>query len=58
METKDKDIRLKPTKDVSHFECYIDADFAENYKSGTCEDPNSVKYRIGCVIKYTGCPIT
>ena len=56
--TKDKGISFKPTTDLSQFECYVDADFAGNYTSDTCEDPNSVKSRTGCVIKYAGCPIT
>ena len=56
--TKDKGLRFKPSDDLSHFECYVDADFAGNYTSETCEDPNSVKSRTGCVIKYGGSPIT
>ena len=55
--TKDKGISFKPTTDLSQFECYVDADFAGNYTSETCEDPNSVKSRTGCVIKYAGYPI-
>ena len=56
--TKDKGVSFTPTKDLSHFECFVDADFARNYTTETCEDPNSVKSRTGCVIKYAGCPIT
>ena len=56
--TKDKGISFKPTGDLSHFECFVDADFAGAYTKETCEDPNSVKSRTGCVIKYAGCPIT
>ena len=32
--------------------------FAGNYTSETCEDPNSVKSRTWCVIKYAGYSIT
>ena len=42
---------------LTYVECYVDADFAGNYSSDTYEDPNSVKSRTGCVIKYAGCPI-
>ena len=56
--TRDKGLTFKPSNDLSHFECYVDADFAGNYTAETCEDPNSVKSRTGCVIKYAGCPIT
>ena len=56
--TKDKGVSFTPSKDLSHFECFVDADFAGNYTTETCEDPNSVKSRTGCVIKYAGCPIT
>ena len=56
--TRDKGLTFKPTKDLSHFECYVDADFAGNYTKTNSEDPNSVKSRTGCVIKYAGCPIT
>ena len=56
--TKDKGLSFKPSNHLSHFECYVDADFADNYTSETCEDPNSVKSRTGCVIKYGGIPIT
>ena len=41
-----------------HFEWYTIVDFAGNYTKEICEDPHSVKSRIGCVIKYAGCPIT
>ena len=56
--TRTKGIIFKPTKDLSKFECFVDADFAGNYSKETCEDENSVKSRTGCVIKYAGCPIT
>ena len=36
----------------------MDADFAGNYTTDNCEDPNSVRSRTGCVIKYAGCPIS
>ena len=55
---RDKDLAFKPTGDLTHFECYVDADFAGNYTKETCKDHNSVKSRTGCVIKYAGCPIT
>ena len=56
--TRDKGLVFKPTGDLSEFECYVDADFAGNYTTENNEDPNSVKSRTGCVIKYAGCPIT
>ena len=56
--TYDKDISFKLTKDLSHFECHVNADFAGNYTSETCEDLNYVKSRTGYVIKYVGCPMT
>ena len=55
--TKDKGISFKLTKGLSHFEYYVDADFAGNYTSETCENRSSVKSRTRCVIKYLGCPI-
>ena len=55
---KDKGSSFKPSNDLSHFDCYVDADFAGNYTSDTCEDPNSVKSSTECVIKYGGSPIT
>ena len=55
--TRDKGICFSPNGILTHLECYVDADFAGNYTSETCEDPNSVKSRTGCVIKYAGCPI-
>ena len=36
----------------------MDADYAGNYTSETCEDPSSVKSRTGCVIKYGEIQIT
>ena len=33
--TKDKDISFKPTKNLSHFECYVDVTFDGNYTSQT-----------------------
>ena len=30
--TRDKGLLFKPTNDLSHFECYVDTDFAGNYK--------------------------
>ena len=36
----------------------MDAEFASNYTIETCEDPNSVESRTGCVIQYGGIPIT
>ena len=56
--TRDKGLIFKPTGELSEFECYVDADFAGNYTTENNEDPNSVKSRTGCVIKYAGCPIT
>ena len=56
--TKDKGVSFIPTKDLSHFECFVEADFPGTYTTETCEHPNSVKSRTGYVIKYAGCPIT
>ena len=55
--TKDKGVIFTPTKDLSNFECFVDAGFAENHTTETYEDPNSVESRTGCVIKYAAYPI-
>ena len=56
--TKDQGVLFALNGEMDHFECFVDADFAGNYTVETSEDPNSVKSRTGCVIKYAGCPIT
>ena len=56
--TTNKGISFKLTKYLSNFQCYVTDDFAGNYTSKTCENPNSFKFRTGFVIKYAGCPIT
>ena len=56
--TRDKGLFFKPTKYLTHFECYVDAEFAGNYTKETCEDLNSVKLRTRCVNKYAGCSTT
>ena len=43
--TRDKGLSFKPTNNSIHVICYVDADFAGNYKKETCKDPNSVKSR-------------
>ena len=48
---------FKPKGDLTHFEYYVDVDFACNYTKEICEHLNSVKSRTGCVIKYAGCSI-
>ena len=56
--TKDKGIIFKPTNDLISFECCADVDLAGNYTTENSEDTNYVKSRTGCVIIYSGCPIT
>ena len=56
--TKNRGLSFKPSNNLSHLECYADADFAGNHTIETCEDPNYVKSRTGCVIEYGGIPIT
>ena len=51
-----KDYRLNQ-KNLTHFECYVDAGFAGNVTKETSEDSNSVQSRTVCVIKYSGFPI-
>ena len=45
-------------EDINNIQCYVDADFTGYYTKDTNENPDSVKSRTGCVIKYAGCPIT
>ena len=45
-------------EDINNIQCYVDADFAGNYTKDTNENPDFVKSRTGCIIKYAGCPIT
>ena len=56
--TADKGIIYSPSNDITNLECFVDADFAGNYTAEENDDPNSVKSRSGCVIKYANCPIT
>ena len=49
---------FKPSKDITYFECFVNAYFAGSYAKETCKDPESVTSRAGCVIKYQGYPIT
>jgi Reverse transcriptase (RNA-dependent DNA polymerase). len=58
--TRDKGITFTPKlEEINSVECFIDADFAGNYtKEETSHDPDSVKSRTGCIIRFAGCPIT
>ena len=56
--TNDKGVTFKPIGKIDNLECFVQVDFAGNYTSVTCENPNSVKFRTSRVIKYDGCPIT
>ena len=56
--TADIGMVYSPSKDLINLECFEDADFARNYTAEHNDDPNSVKSRSGCVIKYANCPIT
>lgn len=57
--TRDKGITFTPKLDkINTLECYVDADFAGNYSKETSQDPDSVKSRTGCIIRFAGCPIT
>ena len=57
LSTKHQGVSFKLNGEMDHFECFVDADVNGNYSQETSEDPNSVKSRTGCVIKYTGYPI-
>ena len=46
----DKYLKFKPNNDLNKFELYVDAEFAGNHSKDTCEDPNYIEYKIGCVI--------
>ena len=39
-------------------ECYVDADFAGEWKDGNHGSPESVLVRTDFIIVYSGCPIT
>ena len=57
--TRDKGITFTPKLDeINSLECFVDADFAGNYSKETSQDPDSVKSRTGCLIRFAGCPIT
>ncbi|GFH59556.1 hypothetical protein CTEN210_16032 [Chaetoceros tenuissimus] len=57
--TQDKGIIFKPDiNKLGQLECFVDADFAGNYTKEQSHDLNSVRSKTGCVILYTGCPIT
>lgn len=47
---------VRPTGNLN-LEAYCDADFAGLYGTEAPEDPNSVKSRMGYIIKLGGCPI-
>ena len=53
--TQDKGMLLRPNN-LQELNCYVDSDFAGNYKSFPDQDPTSVKSRTGYVILYQGCP--
>jgi hypothetical protein len=54
--TADKGYFLQPSSTKS-LDCYVDADFAGNWKSVTSADPSSVKSRTGYVIMFANCPL-
>jgi hypothetical protein len=57
--TRDKGITFTPKlEEINSVECFVDADFAGNYSKETSQDPDSVKSRTGCLIRFAGCPIT
>ena len=56
--TPQEGIILRPDTQQS-FQCWIDADFAGNWKlEGAPHDPMTAKSRSGWIIQYAGCPIT
>ena len=57
--TRYKGIIFTPKmEDINNIQCYVDADFAGNYTKDTNKNPDLVKSRTRCVIKYARCPIT
>ena len=54
--TADEGIILKPDK-TQGLTCYVDADFAGNWKPDQALDPRACLSRTGCVIFYANCPI-
>ena len=55
--TRDKGLRLKPSKDLS-LNMYLDADFAGMWHKEYAELRNSLLSRTGYVITFCGCPVT
>ena len=57
LDAKDKGMVFRP--DTSRgLECYVDADFADGWKDGDHDSPESVLSRTGFVIMFAGCPNT
>ena len=54
--TKDKGIILKVDRSLG-LECFVDADFAGGWNYNDSEDPSSVFFWTGYVIRYMGCPL-
>ena len=57
LETKDKDLILKPTKGLS-LDMYVDADFSGRWHKEYAKLCDSVLSRTGYVITFCGCPVT
>ena len=54
--TMQKGMVLSPNS-KHELDCFVDSDFAGNYKYFKDQDPTSTKSRTGYVIMYQGCPI-
>ena len=57
LDTRDKGMIYRPDITLG-LEFYVDADFADGWKDGNHDTPESVLSRTGFVIMYAGCPIT
>ena len=56
--TRDKGLIIRPNTDW-HFECWVDADFAGNWRPADAHiDPMTSKSRSGWIVRFAGAPIT
>ena len=58
LSTRDKGLLIHPNK-LSHFDCWVDADFAGNWQQRDAHiDPMTSKSRSGWLVHFAGAPIT
>ena len=56
--TRDKGLIIHPKKDW-HFDCWVDADFAGNWRQADAHmDPMTSKSRSGWIVRFAGAPTT